>query len=147
MHRAMTTYVLVPGAGGAAWYWHRLSPALRRLGHEPIAVGLPAADPAAGLARYADAVADAAAGRGEVVVVAQSMAGFSAPLVAGRLPVTELICVNAMIPAPGETPGDWWANTGQEEARRAKDERAGRGPDAGVRPPGVFFPHGPPGGA
>jgi hypothetical protein len=22
----MTTYVLVPGAGGAAWYWHRLVP-------------------------------------------------------------------------------------------------------------------------
>jgi pimeloyl-ACP methyl ester carboxylesterase len=126
----MTSYVLVPGAGGAAWYWHRLVPALRRRGHEAIAVDLPAADPKAGLREYADAVTDAARGLGDVVVVGQSMGGFTAPLVVGRLPVTEIVLVNAMIPAPGETAGDWWANTGQNEARRENDVRDGRDPDA-----------------
>jgi pimeloyl-ACP methyl ester carboxylesterase len=126
----MTTYVLIPGAGGAAWYWHLLVPALRRRGHEAIAVDLPAADPAAGLREYADAVVDAARDRGDVVVVGQSMGGLTAPLVVDRLPVTEIVLVNAMIPAPGETGGDWWANTGQPEARRENDVREGRDPDA-----------------
>lgn len=138
------TYVLIPGAGGAAWYWHRLVPVLHRLGHDAIAVDLPAADPEAGWAQYADAVVDAAAGRGEVIVVGQSMGGFTAPLVAGRLPVTGLILVNAMIPAPGETGGAWWDNTGQEAARRANDDRDGRDPDGGFDPLVYFFHDVPP---
>lgn len=139
------TYVLIPGAGGAAWYWHRFAPVLRRLGHDVVAVDLPAADPAAGLREYADAVAGAAQGRGDVVLVAQSMGGFTAPLLVGRLPVTGLVLVNAMIPAPGETGGDWWANTGQALARRANDEREGRSPDAGFDPLVYFFHDVPPG--
>ena len=133
------TYVLIPGAGGAAWYWHRLVPVLGRLGHEAIAVDLPAADPKAGWSEYADAVVEAAAGRGEVIVVGQSMGGFTAPLVVDRLPVAGLILVNAMIPAPGETGSAWWADTDQESARRANDERAGRDPDAGFDPLVYFF--------
>jgi pimeloyl-ACP methyl ester carboxylesterase len=35
-----------------------------------------------------------------------------------------------MVPMPGETPGAWWENTGQHEARRANDVREGRDPDA-----------------
>lgn len=133
------TYVLIPGAGGAAWYWHRFAPVLRGRGHDAIAVDLPAADPKAGLREYADAVVRAATGHGEVTLVAQSMAGFTAPLVVDRLPVTELILVNAMIPAPGETAGEWWADTGQDAARRANDEREGRSPDAGFDPLVYFF--------
>jgi len=133
------TYVLVPGAGGAAWYWHRLVPELRRRGHEAIAVELPAADDAAGLREYADTIAAAAGGRDRVVLVAQSMGGLSAPLACDRLPVTELVLVNAMIPAPGETGGDWWTNTGQEQARRDLDVREGRSPDAPFDPRVVFF--------
>jgi pimeloyl-ACP methyl ester carboxylesterase len=133
------TYVLVPGAGGAAWYWHRLEPLLRQLGHDVIAVDLPAADESAGLASYADTVVQAAGDRGDLIVVAQSMGAFTGPLVCSRLPVTELVLVNAMIPAPGETAGDWWANTGQELARRACDEREGRSPDAPFDPLVYFF--------
>ena len=33
--------------------------------------------------------------------------------------------VTAMIPAPGESPGDWWVNTGFMEARAAEIERLG----------------------
>jgi pimeloyl-ACP methyl ester carboxylesterase len=132
-------YVLIPGAGGAAWYWHLLVPALRRRGHDAIAVDLPGADPAAGWQQYADAVYDAARDRGDVVLVAQSMGGFTAPMLAGRLPVTGIILVNAMIPAPGETGGEWWGNTGQALAQRENDERDGRDPDAGFDPLVYFF--------
>ena len=133
------TYVLVPGAGGSAWYWHLLGPELRRRGHQAIAVDLPAADDTAGLARYADTIVAAAADRGRVVLVAQSMGGLSAPLACDRLDVTELILVNAMIPAPGETGGDWWTATGQEQARRELDLRQGRSPDAPFDPRVTFF--------
>jgi pimeloyl-ACP methyl ester carboxylesterase len=133
------TYVLVPGAGGSAWYWHRLVPELRRLGHRAIAVELPAADDKAGLGEYADTIVAAAGDHDEVVLVAQSMGGLSAPLTCDRLNVTELILVNAMIPVPGETGGDWWAGTGQEQARRDLDVREGRAPDAPFDPRVMFF--------
>jgi pimeloyl-ACP methyl ester carboxylesterase len=51
--------------------------------------------------------------------VAQSMGGFTAPMVCTRVPVNLLVLLNAMIPEPGETPGAWWGNTGSEEARVA----------------------------
>lgn len=61
----MTTYVLVPGAGGEAWYWSRVVGELTRRGHEAIAVDLPAADESAGLAEYVDVVVAAAEGQDE----------------------------------------------------------------------------------
>lgn len=144
----MTTYLLIPGAGGAAWYWHRLVPELRRRGHPAIAVDLPAADDRAGLPeyvdaaarQYADAAADGAGQRDDLVVVGQSMGGLTAPLLCGRLPVTRLVLLNAMIPAPGETGHEWWTNTGQDEARRECDRREGRDPD-GPFDPLVYFLH------
>jgi pimeloyl-ACP methyl ester carboxylesterase len=124
------SYVLIPGAGGAAGYWHRVEAELRRRGHDAVAVELPAGDDAAGLAEYVDAVLDAVCERRDIVLVAQSMGAFTAPVVCERTPVSLLVLVNAMIPAPHETPGKWWANTGQPEARRAKDVRDGRAADA-----------------
>ena len=59
------------------------------------------------------------------------MGAFSAPLTCERLPVSELVLLNAMIPTPGETAGEWWGNTGQAEAMRSNDVREGRDPDAG----------------
>lgn len=105
-------HLLVPGAGGQAWYWHRLVPLLP----DAVAVDLPAGDPAAGLAAYARAIVAAATGawgrdHGPVTVVAQSLGGLSAPLVCDRLDVRELVLVNAMVPCPGETGNDWWRNT------------------------------------
>ncbi len=35
-----------------------------------------------------------------------------------------------MVPTPGETPGEWWDNTGQPKAKRDNDIREGRDPDA-----------------
>ena len=34
----MTTYLLIPGAGGTAWYWHLVVPLLQEAAHEAIAV-------------------------------------------------------------------------------------------------------------
>src|SRR5918998_5633999 len=50
------TFVLIPGAGGEAWYWHRLVAELKRRGHDAVAVELPAGDDGAGWAEYAAAV-------------------------------------------------------------------------------------------
>ncbi|HSR85367.1 MAG TPA: alpha/beta hydrolase [Streptosporangiaceae bacterium] len=121
------TFVLIPGAGGTAWYWHRVVPMLRDAGHEAIAVDLPGDDPAAGLAEYASLVTDAIGGLADVVLVAQSLGGFTAPLVAGKVPLRALVFVNAMIPRPGETAGAWWDNTGSAQARIAAAEEGGYG--------------------
>jgi pimeloyl-ACP methyl ester carboxylesterase len=104
--------VLVHGAGSDSWYWHLVAPGLRARGHDVVAVDLPCDDDAAGLQQYADAVVDAVGDRGELILVAQSLAGFTAPLVCTRLPVELLVLVAAMVPAPGESPGEWWVNTG-----------------------------------
>lgn len=136
-----TTFVLVPGAGGGTWYWHLLAPELRRRGHAAVAVDLPTGDDSAGLREYADAVVATAGDRAPLVLVAQSMAGFSAPLACERLQdrLVLLVLVNAMVPAPGETAGEWWAATGQPEARRALDLAEGRPVDGEFDPLVTFF--------
>ena len=123
------TFVLVPGAGGDAWYWHRVAPLLEAGGHRAIPVGLPAADGSATLSDYAAEIKSAAKGSSTIVIVAQSLGGFSAPMAVDELDVQELIFVNAMIPAPGESPGAWFSNTGQDDAARQMAERDGRSPE------------------
>jgi len=115
----MATYVLIHGAGSTSWYWHLVVPELEAQGHDVVAVDLPADDDAAGLEDYADVVEDAVGDRRGVVLVAQSMAGFTAPLVADRVPVDLMVLVAAMVPAPGESGADWWVNTRHGEAREA----------------------------
>lgn len=125
----MSTFVLLPGAGGAAWYWHLVTPLLQRAGHEVIAVDLPGDDKSAGLTAYADRVVEAVGDRRDVTVVAQSMGGFTAALVATRIPLTCLVFVNAMIPNPGETAGAYWGNTGTKAAQREAAIRGGYSPE------------------
>ena len=98
---------------------------LQRAGHEAIAVDLPADDPERGLSAYADLAVAAVQGRTDVVLVAQSMGGFTAPLVAARLPLRALVLVNAMIPLPGESANAWGEAVGSEPARRAAAEAGG----------------------
>ena len=86
---------------------------------------LPAADEHAGLPEYVHIVIDAIGGHRDAVVVAQSMGEFTAPMAAERVPVSLLVLVNAMIPVPGETPGDWWGDTGWEAARVAAAQAGG----------------------
>ena len=125
-------YALLPGAGGDAWYWHLVAPRLGAEGHEVLAVDLPAGDDSAGLSEYADAAEEAIGDRTGLTVVAQSMGAFTAPMLCDRVDVRQLALVAPMIPAPGESPGEWWSGSGQEAAKRELDEREGRDPDAGI---------------
>jgi pimeloyl-ACP methyl ester carboxylesterase len=107
------TYALIPGAGGSAWYWHRVVPLLDS---DVIAVDLPAADDSADLSTYADTVVDAVAGVSDrLILVAQSMGAFTAPMVAVRVPTAAIVLVNPMVPAAGESPGQWWSATGHDQ--------------------------------
>src|SRR5207253_11147499 len=99
-----------------ASYWHRVVPLLEQVGHEAIAVDLPGDDESAGLSVYTDCALRALGERQDVVLVASSLGGFTAPLVCAQVPVRTLVFVNAMIPLPGETAGEWWGNTGSEAA-------------------------------
>ena len=109
-------FVLLPGAGCEPWIWHRVVPELQQRGHDAIGVRLPYDDERAGLSEYADAVTGALGAREGLALVAQSIAGFVAPLVCVRLPVRLLVFVNAMIPLPGETAGAWWEHVDHASA-------------------------------
>ena len=109
-------FALLPGAGCEPWIWHRVVPELQQRGHDAIAVRLPYDDQRAGLSEYADAIASAIGAREDAALVAQSIAGFVAPLVCTRLPVRLLTLVNAMIPMPGETAGAWWEHVDHASA-------------------------------
>ena len=122
-----TTFVLVPGAGGHGAYWNRLVPALERRGHQAIAVDIPEQEPGRLLADWAGYVDRAIGERRDVVLVAQSLAGFLAPILAA--PVQMIVLVNGMIPVPAETPNEWWHNTDSGAARRAAAEADGRNPE------------------
>lgn len=125
----MSRFVLIPGAGGAAWYWSHVVPLLQGAGHEAVAVDLPGDDESAGLPEYRRLVLEAIGELQDVVLVAQSLGGFTAPLVCERASVRELVLVNAMIPVPGETPGAWWGNTGWAAAQQAAAAANGYSPE------------------
>jgi pimeloyl-ACP methyl ester carboxylesterase len=119
----MATYVLIHGAGDVGWYWHLVEPDLRARGHDVVAPNLPCEDDSAGLTEYADAVIEAIGDRTDLVVVAQSLGAFTAPLVCDRAAVDLLVLVAPMIPAPGEAPADYWSNTRYaDEVRESYDD-------------------------
>src|SRR5690242_14479452 len=121
----MATFVLIPGAGGVAWYFSRLVPLLENAGHRAMPVDLPGADESAGLPEYAELTIAAAGDADDVVLVAQSMGGFTAAEVCARTAVQGLVFVNAMIPEPGESPDEWWHHVDSETARLAAAEANG----------------------
>jgi pimeloyl-ACP methyl ester carboxylesterase len=110
----MATYVLIHGAGSDSWYWHLVAPKLEALGHDVVAPDLPCDDDRAGLDDYVRVTLDAIGTRRDLVVVAQSLGSFTGTIVCDRVPVSLLVLVAAMVPRPGESPGEWWANTGHE---------------------------------
>jgi len=114
----MTTFLLIPGAGGEPWFWHRVEAELTARGHDPVSVDLPGDDESLGWAGYVALALKALGERADPVVVAQSMGAYTGTLVAAEIPVRHLVLLNPMIPAPGETAGVWWEAVGQEQARR-----------------------------
>ena len=123
MEMTVVTFVLIHGGGDVGWYWHLVERELRQRGHDTLAPDLPCDDDSAGLAEYADTVIEAIGDRRGLVVAAQSFGGFTAPLVAARVPVEVLVLVAGMIPAPGEVPEDWPAHTGFDEVMRQQAQR------------------------
>jgi pimeloyl-ACP methyl ester carboxylesterase len=114
----MATFALIHGAGDVGWYWHLVQAELGERGHDAVAPDLPCDDDSAGLSEYADTVIEAIGERTDLVVVAQSFGGFTAPLVCERVPVKLLVLVAPMIPVPGEAPADYWTDTRYEEEVR-----------------------------
>jgi pimeloyl-ACP methyl ester carboxylesterase len=83
-----------------------------------------------GLTEYADTVIDAIGDRTDLALVAQSFGGFTAPLVCERVPVDQMVLLAAMIPAPGEAPDDYWANTQYAASGVAKGGKDTDDPEA-----------------
>ena len=111
----MATFVLIHGAGDVGWYWHLVEANLRRRGQDVVAPDLPCENDAAGLSDYADTVITAIGDRTDLVVVAQSLGAFTAPLVCARKKAALLVLVAGLVPAPGEAAADWWADTGYDD--------------------------------
>ena len=86
----MPTFLLIPGAGADSRVYRPTIEALNGLGHDTIAPALPLEDPEATPSDHADAAAGAVPAGHEVVVVAQSLGAFTAPLVAARIAVARL---------------------------------------------------------
>jgi pimeloyl-ACP methyl ester carboxylesterase len=134
----VSTFVLIHGSGDVGWYWHLVEAQLRKHGHDVVAPDLPCSDDAAGLEEYADTVVEAIGNRKNLVIVGQSFGGFTAPLLADRLPIDALVLVAAMIPRPGETAEEYWENTGYGEAMREQAARDG-GPTDHEDPYVLFY--------
>lgn len=135
----MSTFVLIPGAGGSSWYWHRVVPLLEARGYDVVAPDLPATDETARLPDYVDAALAAVGSRTGLVVVGQSLGGLVAPIVAAEREARLLVLVAPMIPTPGETGGQWWSATGQDSAAAAFALAEGRDPDALSDPVETFL--------
>lgn len=133
--------VLLHGAGGTGAYWGLVAPRLEAAGHHVLAPDLPNGAGAT-FADQADAVVAVVGDlgpAGPVVLVAQSMGAYAAVLAANRVHAARLVLVDAMVPAPGESAGDWWEATGQPEARRRAEAAAGRDPEAPFDLEAVFL--------
>src|SRR3954454_8812786 len=110
-------FAFIHGAADVGWYWHLVEAELRGRGHETVAPDLPIGDDSAGLSHYADVVIDAIGGRSDFIVVAQSFGGYVAPIVADRIGAALIVLVAGMMPMPGESAEEMFANTGwQPEA-------------------------------
>lgn len=134
-----STFLLMHGAGSTSWYWHLVAPKVAAAGHEVLTVDLPVDDDTCGLDEYAAVAVEAVASRSGVILVAQSMAAYSAPIVATKIPVELIVLVAPMVPAPAETPGQWWANTGQPDAARRRTIEEGRDPNRSFDPIETFL--------
>jgi len=108
----MAIYAFIHGAGDVGWYWHLVEAELRERGHETIAMDLPVDDDSAGLVDYAEVVVSAVSGRPDPMIVAQSFGGYVAPIVCERMPAHLLVLVAGMVPSPGESAEEMFANTG-----------------------------------
>jgi pimeloyl-ACP methyl ester carboxylesterase len=98
--------VLVHGSYAGGWIWDLVRPGLEGRGHRVTAVDLPINDPAADTMAYVRAIVDATDWSEPPVVVAHSMSGIVAPLVAAEHPVRGFVFIAAMLAKPGVSAND-----------------------------------------
>ncbi len=121
----MATFAFIHGGGDSGWSWHLVEEELRSRGHSTVAPDLPIEDDSAGLEEYTNTVVQAIGDATDVVVVAHSIGGFIAPLVAERVSARAIVLVTAVMLAPGETGEEWFVNTGWQEASQKQAEEDG----------------------
>jgi hypothetical protein len=114
----VATFGLIHGADDVGWYWRLVQAELAQRGHDSVPPDLPCDDDSAGLAEYADTLADAVGDPTDLILVAQSLGGFTAPLVCDRVAVRLLVLVAPTIPAPGKAPADYWTHTRYDDETR-----------------------------
>jgi pimeloyl-ACP methyl ester carboxylesterase len=138
-----TTFVLIPGAGADPRVFRATIAALRDLGHEGVAPPLPLDDPDATPSDHAAAVIAALpeAPPAPLVVVGQSLGAYAATIAAAQLRPERLILLAPMIPAPGESAGDWWRGTDHEAAISPLIERHGTPSEWGEEAMAEVFYH------
>ncbi len=106
----MTTFALIHGASHASWHWYLVEAELRNHGHSTISVDLPCEDRLSGAAEYAEVTLRAlAATDGDVVLVAHSLGGLTAPLVAAHRPVRRMVFIAGLLPVVGMSLNDQMA--------------------------------------
>ena len=98
----MAVFLLLHGACHGGWCWDAVADRLRGRGHAAVAPDLPCEDLTAGPSQYADTAAAALDGTrpDDVVLVAHSLGGLSAPVLARMLPVRRLVFVAGIVGAP-----------------------------------------------
>jgi pimeloyl-ACP methyl ester carboxylesterase len=124
----MATFVLIPGAGADPRVFAATIAALEERGHAGLAPPLPLDEPDAAPSDHAAAVLAGLPGDldpAELVVVGHSLGAFVAPIVAANVGAAGLILLAPMIPAPGESAGQWGENVGHEAAIAELRERIG----------------------
>jgi pimeloyl-ACP methyl ester carboxylesterase len=98
--------ILVHGSYAGPWVWELVTPELERRGHRVTSVDLPIGDPTAGAAAYAETIVGAVDWSEPPVIVAHSMSGIVAPLVAADRPVRSLVFLAALLARPSESVND-----------------------------------------
>ena len=125
----MPDFCFIHGSWHGAWCFAAVRTALGAQGHRSFAADLPCDDPGAGLADYAKAAAHAFAAADNPVLVAHSLGGLTAPLVAKRIGARQIVFLAAVLPTPGKS----YAQQLAEEPMRCPDSYPALVPDADGR--------------
>lgn len=105
----MTLFALLHGGMHFGSCWDAVAAQLAQRGHRVVAPDLPVDDDSAGALEWAQAASDAIKGAEdgppseEVVVVAHSISGLCAPVVATLQPVHQVVFVAGLLPVPGQS--------------------------------------------
>jgi pimeloyl-ACP methyl ester carboxylesterase len=101
----MATFVLVHGHWHGPWCWELVEERLLAAGHEVVSPTLPCERREAGCTANAQAVGDAASRslQRPLVLVGHSAGGMTIPLVADPLDASHLVFVASLLPTPGKT--------------------------------------------